>query len=140
MRPARPSPARLCLAALALLAACGTPQEQCISRGSRDLRTLDRLIAETQGNLDRGFAYVEVRVPETIEYTCYEPGEPNPDGSPGAPVPSRCERHSFSIEQRAVAIDLNAERAKLASMRAKRPELVRAAEAAAAACRQAYPE
>ena len=47
---------RLTFPVLVLLAACGTPQEQCIRYNTRDLRTVDRLIAETEGNLDRGYA------------------------------------------------------------------------------------
>ena len=50
---------RLLLCSFALLAACGTPQEQCIAYGTRDLRTVDKLIVETEGNLTRGYALEE---------------------------------------------------------------------------------
>jgi len=44
---------------LALLAACATPREQCISDVSRDFRVLNSLVAQTQANLARGYAVVE---------------------------------------------------------------------------------
>ena len=37
------------------LAACGTPQEQCIGAATRDMQVVNRLIAEVQGNLARGY-------------------------------------------------------------------------------------
>ena len=43
------------LAFLALLAACGTPQEQCIGRQTREYRTVAALLAEVNGNLARGY-------------------------------------------------------------------------------------
>ena len=50
---------RLCLSAQLLLAACDTPQQQCVNTATYDLRVLHSLIAETEGNLQRGFAYQE---------------------------------------------------------------------------------
>jgi hypothetical protein len=41
------------LLSLLLLTACGTPQEQCINSVTRDMRVVDRLIAETEANLAR---------------------------------------------------------------------------------------
>ena len=58
-------PALMILPFLAL-AACATPREQCIGQATRDLRVLNSLIAETQGNLARGYAIEEqqeVRTP-----------------------------------------------------------------------------
>ena len=65
---------RLTFLALAALAACGTPQEQCINRNTRDLRTVDRLIAEAEGNLQRGYAYETITVyePEDFEKFIHE--------------------------------------------------------------------
>ena len=128
------------LGLLLLLAACGTPQEQCIQRETRDLRTLDRLIAETEGNIERGYALVEVRTVELVPDICYREGALNADGTQGRPVPFTCFGRDFDTELRPKAIDLNLERAKLASMRDKRKSLARQAEAAAAECRAIYPE
>ena len=73
---------RLTFLTLAALAACGTPQEQCISCNTRDLRTVDRLIAESEGNLQRGYAYESVTVYEDYWTHCPMPrppaGEPPP--------------------------------------------------------------
>lgn len=125
---------RLILAPFLLLVACGTPQEQCIRRETADLRTLDRLIAETERNISRGYAIEEYQTWEWEAYTCYRTG---PDGQP---VAGTCQRRVPDIDTRPVAIDLNVERAKLASMQDKRGDLARRAAAAAEACRRAYPE
>ena len=39
-----------------LLAGCATPKENCIKSANKDLAVVDRLIAETQANLTRGYA------------------------------------------------------------------------------------
>jgi hypothetical protein len=128
------------LAALGMLTACGTPQEMCILRETRDLRTLDRLIAETQTNISRGFAIEEYT--ETVDYwgTCYQPQGAGPDGVRPPPVAFPCRRDRDITRTRPVSIDLGAERQKLVSMQAKRRDLARAAEAPIAACKAANPE
>ena len=121
---------------LVLLAACGTPQEQCIRTGTRDLRTLDRLIAETQGNLDRGYAYETITIYE--EFWDYCP-QPQVEGQP--PVPPRLCLNERPIQvDRPKAIDLVAEAQKLAGMQAKRSELQTAAQAIVAQCKAEHPE
>lgn len=126
--------------ALALLAACATPQEQCINRETRDLRTLDRLIAETDGNIRRGFAIEEYTVDITVASTCRESGGVDSAGNPLPPVLVPCFVDREVTRTRPRAIDLNAERAKLASMQAKRRELARTAERAVAQCRAQFPQ
>jgi hypothetical protein len=127
---------RLTLPVLALLAACGTPQEQCISYNTRDLRTVDRLIIETEGNLERGYAFETVT--EYDEYWGYC-AQPQTTGSP--PVPARlCLRERAITVDRPKAIDLNAEARKLESLKVKRKELARKAEAVIAQCKAEYPE
>ncbi|MFN3937597.1 MAG: hypothetical protein ACK4KW_08455 [Gemmobacter sp.] len=128
----RLSPAIL---ALLLLSACGTPQEQCIAAVTRDLTVLDRLIAETGRNLSRGYAV------ETFEVSDfrYVPCRIGTDAA-GNPVWSRCLEDFSRTATRPVAIDLDAERRKLASMQRKRAELARAAGPAIAECRARYPE
>ena len=118
--------------ALALLVACGTPQEQCITRETRDLRVLDRLITGTEGNIARGYAFEEVTVTDT-RYVLCRPGDEEAK-------PVYCWRDFTRTERRPKAIDIDAERQKLQSMRVKRDELARAAAPAIAACRAAYPE
>ena len=119
------------LVVLGLLAACGTPQEQCISRNTRDLRVVNRLISESEANLSRGYALEEVRVVETIRVPCAATVT-NPSGL--------CLERDFDTELRPRAIDLNEEAAKLESLKAKSASLARNAEKVAVACRETYPE
>ena len=128
---------RLSVAALAALVACGTPQEQCISRNTRDLRTVDRLIVETQGNLQRGYALETVTRWEDYWGTCIEAEEVN--GRVIA-VPRSCLREYSYTEQRPKAIDLKAEAQKLEGLKAKRAELARAAAPLIEQCKAEYPE
>lgn len=128
---------RLTFLALATLAACGTPQEQCISRNTRDLRTVDRLIDEAEGNLARGYAFETITVYE--DYWTYCPMPAPVEGQP-APKPRMCLDERPVTEQRPKAIDLNEEARKLDSLKAKRKELARQAEKAIAACKAQYPE
>ena len=128
---------RLVILAFAALAACGTPQEQCISRNTRDLRTVDRLIAETEGNLQRGYALETVTRWEEYWDTCFDSVEI--DGSVSL-RPYSCEREYSYTEQRPKAIDLTAEAKKLESLKVKRKELARVAAPLIAQCKAEYPE
>ena len=58
----------LILPLLLALAACATPQQQCINSVAGNLHALDGLILQTQGNLQRGFAYTQVvrNVPQFV--------------------------------------------------------------------------
>ena len=128
---------RLTFLTLAALAACGTPQEQCINRNTRDLRTVDRLIAESEGNLDRGYAFETVTVYEDYWTTCPMPAPV--EGQP-PPQPRMCLDERPVTERRPKAIDLNEEARKLASLREKRKDLAERAKAVIAQCKAAYPE
>lgn len=128
---------RLSVAALALLAACGTPQEQCINRSTRDLRTIDRLIAETEGNLSRGFALETITRFEDTWATCLDRAIVG--GQPTI-VQRPCLRERAYTVERPRAIDLEAEARKLDALKVKRRELAVAAEPAIAACRAEFPE
>lgn len=126
-----------------LLAACGTPQERCISRETRDVRVLDRLIVESEGNLKRGYALEEVVVYRDRWVRCPVSPPPAPvEGTepPPAPPPQLCLDEVRETETRPKSIDLKAEANKLASMRAKRAALIRAAAPAIAQCKAQFPE
>jgi hypothetical protein len=128
---------RLLCAALALLAACGTPQEQCISRNTRDLRIVDRLIVETEGNLQRGYAIeTETRWVEFRD-VCLEREIVN---GQAIVVPRSCLRERSYTVQRPRAIDLKAEAQKLEGLKAKRTELARTAAPLIAQCKADFPE
>lgn len=137
MVPSRPLPLLFfCLG----LAACGTPQEQCIAANTRELRTVERLMSETQGNLDRGYALEEVTI-STVEWdecTYVVPGK----GKKGRPVIKTrlCLEDDEETVTRPRAIDPAAEARALAGLTAKRAALVRAAAARVAVCKAQYPE
>ena len=128
---------RLILLSLGLFAGCGTPQEQCISRNTRDLRTVDRLIAETQGNLDRGYAFETITVYEDYWTSCPQP--PVAEGET-PPPPRLCLDERPVTTERAKAIDLNEEARKLDSLMVKRRQLAKAAETVIAQCKAEFPE
>lgn len=127
---------RLTVSLLLLLVGCGTPQEQCIRYNTRDLRTVDRLIAETQGNLERGYAIEKVTEYEDYWGYCAQPRLPD-----GAEVsPRLCMRERAITVERPKAIDLNDEARKLDSLQVKRKQLASQAEAVIAQCRAEHPE
>lgn len=126
-----------------VLVACGTPQQQCINRETRDLRVVDRLIVEAEGNLKRGYAYEDVVISRTVLVTY--PPLPVPPPVDGAPPPEPA-KPRISLEDRdetitrPVAIDLAAEQSKLSGLKTKHIELAAAGVRSITACRNAYPE
>lgn len=119
------------------LAACGTPQERCIQRETRDLRVVDRLIAETEANLKRGYALEEVTIYHDRWVRCYEPSSSEEGAAPRATL---CRDEVEQIVTRPKAINLEDEAAKLASLKRKRTALGTEARPAIAACKAQYPE
>ena len=131
------------LSVLALLAACGTPQEQCIARETRDLRVVDKLIIETKGNLARGYAFEDITISRTVWVRCepivLQPASENAP-APAPAAPRLCLDDQEETITRPKAIDLTAERSKLSGLTSKRKELIAAANRSIAACKKAYPE
>ena len=123
---------------LALLAACGTPQERCIARETRDLRVLERLIATTQADIARGYAIEEYTVYVPVWRICEIPVQTDP--AKPAPPPRYCFEQEPQTRTRPKAIDLRAEGAKLDSLLERRDQLARAAEPVIAQCKAQYPE
>jgi hypothetical protein len=121
-----------------ILTACGTPQERCIKQQTRDLRTVNSLIDDTRGNLDRGYGIEEYTV-TTLEWQpCDTQPPPDENGNP-RPV-AMCFEDIPVTRTRPVALDLGAERAKLDSMLAKRDQLEAEAAPRVAQCRALHPE
>lgn len=118
------------------LAACEppTPREACLNAARGDTRTLDRLIAETQGNIARGYALEERQEIRTRPSTCTGT---NPDGTT---FTFRCDETYTFTRRVPVAIDLNAARGTLASLTERRAAEMQRSEAAIAACLRQYPE
>jgi len=114
-----------CLALVLLLAACGTPQEQCINVATRDMRVLDRLIGEAAANLDRGYGFETVTVLETDYIDC---------GTEAAPD-RVCAVRRPEQERRPVAIDLASEQVKLDQLRTRRAQQATSLAPAIAQCK-----
>lgn len=117
-----------------LLTACATPREACLDEVNREVRVLDKLIEQTQGNLARGFAVEERQELRTRRTFCTGKNE---DGST---FRFRCEETDTVTRTIPVAIDLNAERAKLASLEQRQRQNISNAEAGIAQCIARYPE
>lgn len=119
---------------LVALAACGTPREQCIAGANRPLVTLDRLIAQTSGNVQRGFAIAQVQDVRVLRSTCEGTNE---DGST---FRFRCEETETFTREVPVAINIAEERVKLAQLQDRRAQAARAASAQAQQCIARHPE
>jgi hypothetical protein len=127
---------RILLPSLLILTACGTPQERCIGSATRDMRVVDRLIAEVETNIRRGYALEEVTVYTTQWVDCtprVKPGDP-------APKPQMCLDDVPQTVTKPKAIDLDAEAAKLKSLKAKRATQAKAAGPEIKACKAQFPE
>ena len=120
------------------LAACATPQEACINRETRELRTLDRLIAEQRATLARGYALVE-RTEWQTDWRICDRGVPATKTTPARPARWCWDDVPVTVTDR-VPIDPAAERRKLAGLEAKRAEQAARAQRAVAECRALYPE
>ena len=124
----------LAFAPLAVMAACVSPQQQCLTDATRELRINDALIAKTQANLDRGFAVdVEQRV-STRPGFCR-------DDRIGA-----TQRYSFCNQVRVrnvgvpEPINTRIEQETLDQLIDKRAQLQRAAQSRVGQCRALYPQ
>ncbi len=127
---------RVFVLALLAVTACGTPQEQCISAGTRDLRVVERLIGEAQGNIARGYAWQEVTVIDQRWVDC----TPKPTVEVPTPAQNKCLVEVPETSHQPLAIDLNAEEAILVSLTAKRARQLSAAKELIKSCETKYPE
>jgi hypothetical protein len=128
MRPA------LFILPLVLLAACATPREQCISQATKDARIQSSLINEVRANIARGYALEQQQELRTVRRTCVGRNED------GTTFTFRCEETDTVTVNVPVAIDLDAERAKLASLEERFAETQAAANQAVAQCIALNPE
>ncbi|MFT5743559.1 MAG: hypothetical protein ACI86S_001630 [Paracoccaceae bacterium] len=119
---------------LLAFAACATPREQCIGQATRELRVINSLITETQGNLSRGYALVEQQDVRVLRTMCEGTNE---DGST---FRFPCEETETFTRNVPVAIDLNAEQAKLRSLQERQTQEQRRAQAATQQCIAIHPE
>ncbi|MBV0891001.1 hypothetical protein KTN05_03950 [Paracoccus sp. Z118] len=130
----------LTLTALACLtlAACATPREQCISRNTSEYRTVSNLLAEVQGNLNRGYAWERRQTTRTEFDTCRDYVRTK-DGEI-RPFYRTCFRTVPDVERYRVAIDPTTETRKRDNLAARAAALRPGAETAVRACQAAYPE
>lgn len=116
------------------LTACSTPQDRCIGSANRDLRVINGLITETRGNIARGFAIREVQEVITVRKTC------KGETSQGVEFTFDCPQQETITNREPVAIDLNAEKAKLASLEERQLQLQSNQASVIAQCRAQFPE
>lgn len=121
-----------------LLAACGTPQEQCISRNTSEYRAVSRLLADVEGNLARGYEWRERQVLRSRFTQCHSVRRDR-DGN-AVTTTYGCWRDYMDSERYRVPIDPAAESRKRDNLAARRASLAPAAERVVAACRAAHPE
>lgn len=127
--------APLALSCLALLAACATPRQACENNALYDLRVIDTLIVETEQTLARGYGFEREPYSRTTLELCYA-DRPGDDDGVGMMF---CNRPDIGYRERPVAVDLKAERANLAELKAKRRDVAQRAARELAACRARYP-
>ena len=125
----------MALTALLALAACLAPREACLNEVSRDLRVVRGLIDDTQATLDRGYAIrTETRLVQYQEF-CFRHGKKNGRGHF-----TFCDRIQAVTSREPVAVDLDAERRKLNSLKRKERDLIARTQANIESCKKAYPE
>ncbi|QUS34843.1 hypothetical protein [Falsirhodobacter algicola] len=125
---------------LALLAACATPHDRCVSTVTRDLRTVDALIAGSERTLARGYGVEEYQVSRPVWRQCGRYPDRIRDGRRIAGAPRMCWRDEVETRTRPVAVNLTDEAETLASLRAKRAQLAAEAKAGIAQCDASFPE
>ncbi|MDB6179409.1 hypothetical protein PAF17_18145 [Paracoccus sp. Z330] len=120
------------------LAACGTPEERCISRNTHEYRAVNNLLSEVEANLARGYAWGE-RAVETDRLTQCRGYYTGPDGVYGVYY-RPCYVDSVDIVRYRIPIDPAAEQRKRDNLLERRQKLAAPAQAAVQACKAAYPE
>ena len=118
------------LPALAILAACATPQEQCINTASNEVRAIRSGVSTAQGNIARGYAIHTSTETYQVPDVCYGKNK----------KPYRCYETEYRTIETPVTIDVAEERRKLASLKRRLPAATRQMNAGVANCRVQYPE
>jgi hypothetical protein len=116
------------------LAACATPRERCIADATGQLRVINALVAETRGNISRGYAIEDRQDLRTIRARC---DVTRADGTLGS---TWCDRTQVVNREIPVAVDLTSERAKLDSLLERQALLERQSQVALQQCVATYPQ
>lgn len=114
---------------LVALAACATPREACIAGANSQGRVLNQLVNETRANIRRGYAIEVVQEFVEVDKPCVI-----------GDVPALCPTLEPVDVQKPVAIDLDAEMAKLRSLEARQQQNQAQANAAIQQCIAIHPE
>ncbi|QDY68640.1 hypothetical protein [Qingshengfaniella alkalisoli] len=120
----------ICAISLLVLGACATPQDRCLRQGTYDLRTVNRLIQETERDLARGYTYETELNPVSI-------GVGYCTGYSG--TIRFCGDTGTDTIRRAVPIDAEQKQRELAELKRKQAELQNAAAPRIASCQARYP-
>lgn len=121
-------------ACLLALAGCSTPQDRCVRNVNRDLQTVNGLITETELNLARGYTYeTEVQNVRVGITGCVGGGRYYRGGV------SFCGSTEPRAIERAVPIDPQTERRKLAGLQERQATLTELSSRASTVCRERYP-
>lgn len=123
---------------LLALTACGTEQERCIRGNTQEYRVLSGLLAETEANLSRGYAWEEREVRRTELDFCPQVVR-DKDGEAHI-VQRSCWRRVTDTERYRVPIDPAAEMRSRDYLREKLETETARAEQVVRQCKGAYPE
>jgi len=124
----------LLLFPLLALTACQSPREACISDATRDLNVVNRLIAETEANLTRGYGVAQRQDIVTRPDIC------TIENADGTQSTFRCDKQDVVTTEVPVALDLNAERDTLRSLVQQQSALQQRAQASVQFCVASYPD
>lgn len=117
------------LAAALVVAGCVDEYQQCLRNNAKDLQVVNELILKSQEILARGYDYETLVATEIEEVVCLtDLGQP-----------ATCLVEVGTTYQSPVAVDLDAERRKLAQLIDQRKVLERRYADVEKACRAAYP-
>lgn len=118
------------LTALALLAACATPQEQCINTATNEVRAINSAISTAKGNIARGYAIHRNTQSFEVPTVCYDTEK----------KPYKCYEFDTRTVETPVSINVSDERQKLASLQKRLPAATRKMKTGVASCQAQFPE
>jgi hypothetical protein len=116
-------------ASLLSLAACATPRQQCEYEATKQHQALLRVIAQTEGNIARGYAIHRQSVPYTYTKTCYS----------GA-ISYACPATGYRTQETPVSINISEERRLLRAAVSKAKASEKNAMVALKQCANQFPE
>ena len=117
------------LGPILIVSACATPREQCISQVSQNYNVLVSAISNTEQNIFRGYAVHKQSVPYSYPGICYA----------GA-ITYSCPKTGYRTKETPVAVNVNEERRRLATLKGNFSREKTVAENGIAQCQAAHPK